>query len=106
MPERARDGEGIHTHAHGLRWDRTELLPVWAVLIDGLHLGGADRPGTHSGQPDQVLGVGVHSVHTPELAAGIPEEDEEVVGWTLLHFLEKGENITRVEAQRGRGTRV
>lgn len=44
-------------------------------------------PGTHAGQPHELLGVGVHGVDAPELAAGITEEDEEVVGRTLLHLL-------------------
>ena len=83
----AGDGEGIDAHAHGLGGDGAELLPVWTVLVDGLHLGGANRPGTHAGQPHQLLGVGGRGVNAPELAAGVAEEDEEVVGGTLLHLL-------------------
>lgn len=96
VPEGARDGEGVHANSQGLGGDGAELLPVRAVLIDGLHLGGADRPRTDSGQSHKLLGVGVHGVDAAELAAGVPEEDEEMVGWALLHFLEE-ENERREE---------
>ena len=83
----AGDCEGVHTHAHGFRGDGAKLLPVWAVFVDGLHLGGANCPWAHASQSHELLGVGVHGVNAPELTAGITEEDEEVVGRTLLHLL-------------------
>lgn len=88
LPQVAGDGEGVHTHAHGFGWDAAKLLPVRAVLVDGLHLRGADCPRADPGQTHQLLGLGVHGVDAPELAAGVTEEDEEVIGWALLHLLE------------------
>ncbi len=87
LPKMTGDGEGIHTHSHCFRRDCTKLLPVWTVFVDGLHLGGANCPWAYASQSYELLGVWVHGVNTPELAAGITEEDEEVVGRTLLHFL-------------------
>lgn len=88
----AGDGEGVHTHAHCFRGDGTKLLPIRTVLVDGLHLGGANCPRAYASHSNELLGVGVHGVNAPELAVGITEEDEEVVGRTLLHLLgfEKG----------------
>lgn len=97
----AGDGEGVHTHAHGFRGDGTKLLPVWTVFVDGLHLGGADCPWAHASQSCKLLGVGVHSVNAPELAAGITEEDEEVIGGTLLHLLKfKEGKSTRKKSEK------
>lgn len=87
VPKVAGDGEGVHTHAHGFRGDGTKLLPVWTVFVDGLHLGGANCPWAHANQTYKLLGLWVHGVNAPKLAAGITEEDEEVVGRTFLHLL-------------------
>lgn len=87
LPKMAGNGEGIHTHAHGFRRNGTKLLPVWTVFVDGLHLSGADCPWAHASQSHELLRVRVHGVNTPELAAGITEEDEEVIGRTLFHLL-------------------
>lgn len=88
LPQVTRDGEGIYAHAHGFGWDGAELLPVRTVLVDGLDLRGADGPRADPGQTHQLLGFWIHGVNTPELAAGVTEEDEEVVGRTFLHLLE------------------
>lgn len=87
LPKMAGDGECIHTHAHGFRGYAAKLLPVWAIFVHRLHLGGANCPWAHASQSYKLLGVRVHGVNAPELAAGVPEEDEEVVGGTLLHLL-------------------
>lgn len=83
----AGDGEGVHTHAHGFRRNGTKLLPVWTIFVDGLHLGGANCPWADASQTYKLLGVGIHGVDTSKLAAGIPEQNEEVIGGTLLHLL-------------------
>lgn len=87
LPKMAGDGERVHTHAHGFRGYAAKLLPVRAIFVHGLHLGGANCPWAHASQSYELLWVRVHGVNAPELAAGVPEEDEEVVGGTLLHFL-------------------
>lgn len=87
LPKMAGNGEGIHTHAHGFRGNGTKLLPVWTVFVDRLHLGGADCPWAHASQSHKLLRIRIHGVNTPELAAGITEEDEEVIGRTLFHLL-------------------
>lgn len=37
VPEMCRDSECINAHAQGMRRKRTELFPVRAVFINGLH---------------------------------------------------------------------
>lgn len=88
----AGDGEGVHRHAHGFWGDGTKLFPVWAVFVDGFHLSGANCPWAHPSHSHELLGVGVHGVNAPKLAAGITEEDEEVIGRTLLHLLKSEQN--------------
>lgn len=83
----AGDGEGVHTHAHGFGRNGAKLLPVWTIFVDGLHLGGANCPWADASQTYELLGVGIHGVDAPELAAGISEQDEEVIGGTLFHLL-------------------
>lgn len=96
VPKMAGDGEGIDAHAHGFRGDGTKLLPIWTVFVDGLHLGGANCPWAHASQTYKLLGLWIHGVNAPKLAAGITEEDEEVVGRTLLHLLGVGERTVCV----------
>lgn len=88
LPEVCRDGEGVHTHGHGFGRDGGEQLAVGAVLEDGLHHLGVDDARPDAGEPHHLLRLGIHGVHRPELAAGVPEQDEEVVGVALFHFLE------------------
>ena len=92
MPKMTGDSEGIDTHAHGFRGDGTKLLPIWAVFVDGFHLGGANCPRSHSSQSYELLGVDVHGVDASELTAGVAEENKEVVGRTLLHLLSLWQN--------------
>lgn len=74
------DGESVHTHGHGFGRDGGELFPIRAVLVNGFdHLGDND-PRADAGEPHHLLRLRVHGVNGSELAAGISEEDEEVVG--------------------------
>lgn len=87
LPQLAGDGESVHAHGHGFRRDDRELLAVWAVFVDRLDHGEVDDPWADASQTHQFLCFRVHGVNSPELATRIPEEDEEVVGGALLHFL-------------------
>lgn len=84
------DGERVHADRHGLGGDQAELLPVRAVLVQLVdHLLG-DGLGPGAGELADVLGVGVVAVQRPELAAGVPEQDDVVVSVTLLQLLQQG----------------
>lgn len=87
LPQVTRDGEGIDAHGHGFGRDGGELFAVGAVLVDGLDHGGADDAGPDASEAYHLLRLGVHGVHRPELAARVTEQDQEVVGCALLHFL-------------------
>lgn len=83
----ARDGEGIYTHGHGFGRDDSELLAVRTVLVNRLYHFRCDDTGANASEPYHFLSFRVHGVNCSKLAAGISEEDEEVIGWALLHFL-------------------
>lgn len=87
LPEVARDGEGVNTHGHGFGRDDSELLAVRAVLVNGLYHLGRDDAGSDAGQTYHLFSFRVHGVNCSELAAGVSEEDEEMIGSALLHFL-------------------
>lgn len=89
LPEVTRDGEGVNTHGHSFGRDDSELLAVRAVLVNGLNHLRCDDPGADASEPLHLLGFRVHGVNCSELAAGISEEDEEVVGRARLHFLRR-----------------
>lgn len=73
------NGEGIHTHGHGLGREDRELLTVRAVLVDRLHHGGTDNPRANTCEPNHLLRLGVHGINRSELTAGVPEQDEKMV---------------------------
>lgn len=87
LPKVAGDGEGINTHGHGFGRDGGELFAVRAVLVNGLYHLRCDDSGTNASEPYHLLSFRVHGVNRSELTAGISEEDEEVIGCALLHFL-------------------
>lgn len=91
LPKVTGDGESVHAHGHGFGRDGGELFPIRAVLVNGLdHLGHND-PRADAREPHHLLRLRVHGVNGSELAAGVSEEDEEVVGGALLHFLPEEE---------------
>lgn len=95
LPQVVVDGERVHTDRHGLGRDEAELLPVRAVLVQLVDhlLGDALGPGAR--QLADLLGVGIVAVESPELAAGVPEQDDVVVGITLLQLLRAGHEAGR-----------
>lgn len=91
LPKVTGDGESVHAHGHGFGRDGGELFPIRTVLVNGLdHLGDND-PRADAGEPQHLVCLRVHGVNGSELTAGISEEDEEVVGRALLHFLPEEE---------------
>lgn len=71
---------------HGFGWHQAELLLVWPVLeqlVDHL-LGDALRPGAR--QFVDLLSVGIAAVKCLEVAAGLVEWDDVMVGITLLQL--------------------
>lgn len=100
LPKVTGDGESVHAHGHGFGRDGGELFPIRAVLVNGLdHLGDND-PWADAGEAHHLLRLRVHGVNSSELAAGVSEEDEEVVGRALLHFLPEKERKRSKRWQR------
>lgn len=91
LPKVTGDCESVHAHGHSFGRDGGELFPIRAVLVNGLDHLGDDDPGADAGEPHHLLRLRVHGVNGSELAAGVSEEDEEVVGRALLHFLHEEE---------------
>ncbi len=87
LPQVVGNGEGIHTHGHGLGGDDRKLLAVRAVLVDWLYHSGTDNARPNTCEPNHLLRLGVHCVNCPELTADVPEQDEEMVCRAFLHFL-------------------
>ncbi len=89
LPKVTRDGESVNAHGHGFGRDDCELLAVRAVLVNGLNHLRCDGPGPNASEPHHLLSFRVHGVNCSELAASISEEDKEVVGRALFHFLKR-----------------
>lgn len=89
LPKVTRDGEGVNTHGHGFGRDGRELLAVRAVLVNGFYHLRCDDAGANASEPHHLLCFRVHGVNCSELTTGISEEDEEVIGRALLHFLKR-----------------
>lgn len=98
LPKVTRDGDGINTHGHGFGRDDRELLAVRAVLVNGLHHLRCDDARADAGEPYHLICFGVHGVNCSELAAGISEEDEKVIGRALLHFLDRQRKLNRANS--------
>lgn len=100
LPKLTRDGEGINTHGHGFGRDDRELLAVRAVLVNGLNHLRCNDARANPSEPYHLLCFRVHCVNCSELAAGISEEDEKVIGSALLHFLNRArEEETLISAK-------
>lgn len=97
-----RDGKGINTHGHGFGRDDSELFTVRAVLVNGLNHLWYDGTRTNSSEAHHLLAFRIHGVNCSKLATGIPEQDEEVVGNTFLHFLEGKRRIMHKEVMNNR----
>lgn len=89
LPQVTGDGDGVHAGGHGFGWDLAELLPVRVVLVQTLDHLGRDAPRADAGQFGDLLRLGAVDVHGPELAAGVAEQHQEVIGLGFLHFLQK-----------------
>lgn len=89
LPKVSGDGEGVNAHGHSFGRDGSELLTVRAVLVNGLYHLGRDDSGPDASKAYHLLSFRVHSVNRSELAAGVSEEDEEVIGCALLHLLKR-----------------
>ena len=87
LPQVVVDGEGVHAHRHRLGGDGGELLAVRAVLVHLVdHLLG-DALGPRARQLVHLLRVGDEGVERAELAAAVPEQDQQVVGVAALQLL-------------------
>lgn len=99
LPKVTGDGEGVNAHGHGFGRDDCELLAVRAVLVNGLNHLRCDGSGPNASKPHHFLSFWVHGVNCSELAASISEEDEEVVGRALFHFLKKERRNKKTNTQ-------
>lgn len=89
LPQVVVDGESIHAHRHGFGWDHIELFSVRAVLIEFINHFLGDALWPCPSQLVDLLRVGVVAVKCSELAAGVAEQDDVVVGITFLQLLQQ-----------------
>lgn len=89
LPQMAGNGDGIHAGGHGFGWDLTELLPVWVVLVQALNHLGRDVPRPNASQLADLLRLRTVGVHRSELASSVSEQQQEVIGFRFLHFLQQ-----------------
>lgn len=82
------DSQRIYTNGHSLGGDYSELLAVRAVLIEFVDHLLSDALGPCAGELLDLLCVGKVGVKGSELAATVPEENHQVVGFTLLQLLQ------------------
>lgn len=87
LPQVTGDGDSVHAGGHGFGWDLAELLPVRVVLVQALDHLGRDAPRPDAGQFGDLLSLGAVGVHRPELATGVTEQNQEVIGFGFLHFI-------------------
>lgn len=74
------DRDCVDICRHGLGRNLAELLPVRVVLVEAVDHLARDGFRTDAGQLVDLLRVGAVRVERAKLAAGIPEQDQEVVG--------------------------
>jgi len=96
LPQMAADGDGVHTGGHGFGRDQAELLSVRVVLVQALDHLDRDALRPDSGQFGDFLRLRAVGVHRPELASAVTEQQKEVVGFGLLHFLRETKKKSRV----------
>lgn len=96
------DGDGVHAGRHGLGWYLAELLLVRVVLVEAVDHPARDALGADARQPGDLLRLGAVGVDRAELTASVSEQNQEVVGLALLHFLLKsmGENSLNANRQQ------
>lgn len=70
----------VYAGRHGLGWYLTELLLVRVVLVEAVDHLECDALGADACQLIDLLRLGAISVDRAELAAGISEQNQEVVG--------------------------
>lgn len=78
------DGESIHADRHGFGWNHIKLFSVRAVLVQFVNHFLGDALWPRPSQLVDLLRVGVVAVKCSELAAGVAEQDDVVVGVTFF----------------------
>ena len=92
LPEVIVDGQSVHADGHSLGRDDSELLPVRAVFVELVDHLQTDGPRSRACEFDDLLSVRWVRVNGTELAPAVTEEDDEVVGFTLLQLLHRRDN--------------
>lgn len=87
LPEVVVDRHRVHAGRHGLGWYLTELLLVRVVFVEAVNHLARDALGPNACQLVDLLRLGAVSVEGAELASGVSEQNQEVVGLRFLHFL-------------------
>lgn len=90
LPQVVMDGKCIHADRHGLGRDQVKLFPVRAILIQFVHHLLSDALGPRASELVDLLSVRIVAIKCPKLTASVPEEDDVVVGITLLQLLHQG----------------
>lgn len=80
LPKVAVDGHCIHTGRHGLSRYLAELLLVRVVLEEAVDHLPRDALGADARKLVHLLRLGAVSVERAELAAGVSEQHQEIVG--------------------------
>lgn len=81
------NGHSVHTGRHGFGWYLTELFLVRVVLVEAVDHLARDALGPDACQFVNVLRLWAVGVQRAELAACVPEKNQEVVGLGFLYFL-------------------
>lgn len=84
LPQVVMDGEGIHADRHGFGWNHIKLFSVRTVLIKFVNHFLGDALWPCSSQLVDFFSVRVVAIKCSELAAGIAEQNDVVVGITFF----------------------
>lgn len=102
LPQMIMNRQSVYTNGHGFGWNQVKLLSVRAVFIKLVDHFLRDALWSCSCQLVDFFCVRIVAVKCPELAASITEQNDVMVGITLLQLLEvkkkhsQGDNKTRL----------
>lgn len=84
LPQVIVDGQSVHADRHSLGGDDSELLAVWAVLVELVDHLSVDGARSCAWKLDDLLSVRRVRVNGAKLAPAVTEEDDQVIGLALF----------------------